>query len=57
MTHYRKMSYPELIREHRKIVNILGKSRTPAIRKLAHQQKKELEEYITDYNKIKKRKP
>jgi cytoplasmic iron level regulating protein YaaA (DUF328/UPF0246 family) len=57
MTHYRKMSYPELIREHQKLVKILGKSRTPAIKKLRHAQKKELEEYIADYNKIKKRKP
>ena len=55
MTHYKKMSYPELIREHEKLTRTLSKSKSPAIHKLYKAQKKELTKYKMDYNKIKRR--
>jgi hypothetical protein len=51
MTHYKRMSYPELIREHKHLVAVLSKSRSPAIRRLYRAQKKELGEYIKEYKK------
>ena len=55
MVHYRKMSYPSLIKEHEQLVRTLSTSKKPAIRRLYHAQKRELAEYKHDYNKIKKK--
>jgi len=55
MKHYKKMPYPELIREHEHLVKVLSTSKSPAIQRLHHAQKKELMEYKRDYNKLRRR--
>jgi hypothetical protein len=55
MTHYKKMPYPELIREHEHLVKVLGKSKSPAIQRVYHAQKKELAEYKKDYDRLRRK--
>ena len=50
------MPYPSLIREHRNLVKILSRSKSPSIKKLYHEQKKELHEYEEEYKAKKRRK-
>ena len=54
MTHYKRMSYPELIREHKHLTRVLSHSKSPSIHRLYLAQKKELKEYIEEYERKKK---
>jgi len=51
MTKYKMMSYSALIREHKKLVRTLSRSKSPAIHRLYLAQKKELDEYIEEYDR------
>jgi len=45
---YKKMSYDDLISEHKKLVKVLEEDNPEDIKKMAEEQKKELEKYIEE---------